>query len=331
MAPRLLLLTGFACVFLTIGWSIYWYVAQTMAMREFRAQIDREAQRGRFWSCDSVESTGYPLSVSIDCRAPRLRIANEAAPRTISAQRAIISARLYAPTLVEIDLSGPTSFETGTKRSEMEWSALQIDLRGLPVRLDRLSIVGRGLVVHPAGSPTTKIETLHAHLKRTAPVAMAPYGLTLGLAGVDSPEITSMAGPGDPALVTLLGVVTQLDAAGAGHWAERLESWRTAGGRLSIAALTLTRGAFSLQGEGLIGLDQQHRPEGKLSANLRNAGPVLLALAEATGKLDRSTIAGRIAAGILGRPGDLKVDISAEDGALSPRPLRRALSLPPLY
>ncbi|MFT4098040.1 MAG: DUF2125 domain-containing protein [Rhodoblastus sp.] len=328
---RVLALLVFACVFLTIGWSIYWYVAQRLALGEFHAQIAREAQHGRFWSCASVESKGYPLAVSIDCDAPKLRIEYRTGPRTISTQHASIRAGLHAPTLVEIDLRGPASFEGDANKVEFDWTALRVDLRGLPARLDRLSIVGRDLVVRPAGSPATKIETLHAHLKRTAPVSMAPYGVTLGFAGVESPDIAALLGPGEPALATLTGAITQLDAAGAGHWADRLEAWRAAGGLFSVAALTLTRGALSVQGEGLVALDQQHRPVGKLSTNLRNAGPALLALAEAAGKLDRNTIAGQLAAGVLGRPGDLKFNISAENGALSIGPLRRALLLPPLY
>lgn len=324
------LLVGFACVFLAAGWSAYWYIAQNMALRELHVQLDREARRGRIWSCDTIQSGGYPLSISIDCLAPRLRIEDDA-PKTFAAKRAVIRARLYAPTLVEIDLSGPATAKIEDDVSTLDWSALRVDLRGLPMRFDRLSVVGSNLELSVAGAPSTKIDTLHAHLKRTAPVGQAPFGLTLGLAGVESPALTRFGGPGEPALLTLLGTITQVDAAGVGHWSDRLEAWRAAGGRLAVTALNLARGDVSLQGEGLLGLDQRHRVEGKLGLRLRNAGPALLALAEAAGKLQRNSLSGQLAAGILARPGELKFDVSAENGSLSVGPLRRLLALPPLY
>lgn len=330
-ARSVVLLAGFAGLFLIVGWSAYWYVAQRLAMRELHVQLDREARHGRIWSCNSLSSSGYPLSISIDCDTPNLRVEDSVSLRNLSVKRATVRAQLYAPTLVQIDLFGPALLEDNARKADINWSSLQIHLRGLPARLDRLSIVGRDLVAKTDDLPTTKIDALHAHLKRTAPTAMAPYGLTVGLAGVDWPLIDKFAGPGGPALLTLVGTVTQLDAAGAGHWAERLEDWRVAGGRLSVAALSLTRGDISLQGEGVLGLDQLHRPDGKLAVRFHNAGPALLALVEAAGRLDRNTIAGRLAGKILGGPGDLKFNVSAESGSLSIGPVRRMLMLPPLY
>lgn len=320
----------FAVLFLAVGWSAYWYIAQRMALREFHAQLNREAQFGRIWSCESVTSGGYPLAVVLDCLEPKLRIEEGAATQTFSAKRALIRAQLYMPKLVEIELSAPADLETPDTKASMDWSSLQISARGLPERLDRLSIVGRNVTARFADLPATTIETLHFHLKRTAPMHMAPYGVTAGLAGVNSPVLSAYLGPGGLALLTALGAVTQLDAANAGQWSDRMESWRAAGGRISIATLTLTRDDFALQAEGSLGLDQMHRPDGKLTINLRNAGPTLLAIFESAGKLQRNTIGGRLAASLLSR-GDLKLDASAESGALSIGPLRRAFPLPPLY
>ena len=320
----------FAALFLAFGWSAYWYIAQRLALREFHAQLDREAQFGRIWSCESVTAGGYPLSVAIDCLGPKLSIEEGAVTQVLSAKRALIRARLYMPRLVEIELSAPADFETPDMKAAVDWSALLISARGLPDRLDRLSIVGRDVTARAADLPATTIETLHFQLKRTAPTPMAPYGVTAGLAGVNSPALSAYLGAGGPALLTALGAVTQLDAANAGQWTDRLESWRTAGGRISITALTMTRDDLALQAEGSLGLDQLHRPDGKFSVNLRNAGPTLLAIFESTGTLQRNTIGGRLAASLLSR-GDLKLDVFAESGALTIGPLRRAFPLSPLY
>lgn len=320
----------FAVLFLALGWSAYWYIAQRMAMREFHAQLEREAQFGRVWSCESLTSGGFPLAVMLDCLEPKLRVEEGLETHTLSARRAVIQAQLYTPKLVEISLSTPASVETTGVKTSIDWSSLQISARGLPDRLDRLSIVGRDLTVSSRDLPTTTAETLHFHLKRTGAASMSPYSLTAGLAGLNSPAFARYIGPGGRGLFTILGAVTQLDAASAGHWVDRLESWRAAGGRLSIAALSLSRDDFALQAEGALGLDFLHRPDGRLAVNLRNAGPTLLAILESAGKLQRNTISGQIAAAVLSK-GDLKLDMSADNGALSIGPLRRAFALPPLY
>ncbi len=319
----------FLIFFLAVGWSGYWYIAQQIALREFHLQLEREARYGRVWSCDSVKSGGYPLAVSLDCAAPKLRIEEGLGSQTWSAARAVIQAQLYTPNLVEIDLTGPGELVTDSAATSLKWSTLQISTRGLPQRLDRLSIIGRDLAaILPDRTPATA-EALHFHLKRTAVGPMAPYSLTAGLAGLDSPLLSQAAGGG--ALFTLIGIVTQLDAAGIGQWADRLDAWRMAGGRLSISAISLTRGDFAVQGEGAAGLDQLHRIDGRIAVRLRNAGPLLLTMAERAGKLQRNTLAGQLTAGLLGRPGELKFDVAAENGALSVGPLRRLLQLPPLY
>lgn len=320
----------FAALFLAFGWSAYWYVAQHMAWREFHVQLEREAQFGRIWSCDSLTSGGYPFAIALDCLRPKLRTEEEATAIRVSAKRALIHARLYTPKLVEIELSAPASLEVNGTTASLDWSNLQISARGLPERLDRLSIVGRDLTATVADLPPSTVETLHFHLKRTAPTSFAPYSITAGLAGVNSSVLATYLGPRGPALLTALGAVSQLDAANVGQWAERAEAWRIAGGRISIAALSLTTGDFAAQAEGSIGLDQMHRPDGELSVNLRNAGPIVLAILESAGKVQRNTIGGRLAAGVLGK-GDLRLDMSAEGGALSIGPLRRAFPLPPLY
>ncbi len=326
---NLLLLTGFACVTLSVGWSAYWYIAQRMAMQEFRAQIDREAQQGRIWSCDALGSGGYPLSVAIDCLGPRLQTKDSLHSISVAARRAQVRANLYTPTLVEIQLDGPARIQTDADRVSLDWSSMRIDARGLPQRLDRLSMVGRALTA--TAQSTATVEALQFHLKRTAPSPMSPYALTIGLAGLNSPDLARIAGPGGPALLTVLGSVTQLDAARAGPVRERVDSWRVAGGRLSISALNLSRDDLQIEGEGVVGLDRQRRPEGKLAVKLRNAGPALLTILEDAGLLQRNTIAGRLAAMALGRPGDVRFDVAAETGTLSVGPLRGMIPLPPLY
>ena len=324
---KLLWLAAFSSAFLICGWSVYWQVARNLAERELSNEIEREARFGRVWTCSKLEFRGYPLSITVDCAGPNLRVDDD----LISAKRALITARLYAPTLVDIDVSGPAEFRSETTQGSFDWKSLQVSTRGLPRRLDRLSVIGQELTTRLPESAPTKIKTVHLHLRRTSPIQMAPYSLVVGLAGIDWEPLTQVIGRGNPALFTALGAVTQLDAANEGTWQERAERWSGAGGRVSITALDLTRDDFVLHAEGAAGIDRRHRPDGKLAMRVRNAGPALMALAESLGAFRRGTLAGQLALGLLNRPGELKFDVIAENGTLSAGPLRRVLTLPPLY
>lgn len=326
-ARKFLWLAAFSVSFLFCGWTVYWQVARSLAERELHKQIERESRFGRVWTCERLEFGGYPLSIVVDCAGPKLRVDDD----LVSARRALVSARLYAPTLVDIDVSGPAEFRSETAQGSFDWKSLQISTRGLPRRLDRLSVVGQGLIAQLPGSAPAKVETVHLHLRRTSPIQMAPYGLVIGLAGIDWEPLTQVIGPGNPALFTMLGAVTQLDAAREGTWQERAARWSEAGGRVSIAALDLTRDDLVLHAEGTVGIDHQRRPDGRLATRVRNAGPALVTLAESLGAFRRGTLAGQLAMGVLNRPGELKFDIVAENGMLSVGPLRRVLALPPLY
>ena len=320
-------LAVFSCAFLLCGWSVYWQIARNLAERELRKQIEQEARFGRVWTCEKLEFGGYPLSIFVDCAEPNLRVDDD----LISAKRALITVRLYAPTLVDIDVSGPAEFRSDTAQSSLDWKSLRISTRGLPRRLDRLSVVGHDMIFRLPESAPSRVEAVHLHLRRTSPVQMAPYGIVLGLAGIDSPLLTQLIGPGNPALLTATGTVTQLDVASRGTWQERAELWSDAGGRVSIATLDLTRDEFILHAEGATGIDRRHKPDGKFAMRVRNAGPALLALAEGVGALKRGTLAGQLALGVLNGPGELKFDVVAENGMLSVGPLRRVLTLPPIY
>lgn len=326
-ARKFVWLALFSCAFLLCGWTVYWQIARSLAEGELHKQIEREARLGRVWTCDTLEFGGYPLAITLECDGPKLRIGDDLA----SAKRALVSARLYAPSLVNIDVSGPAEFHSEAARDSFDWKSLQISTRGLPRRLDRFSVISQGLNIRVLGSASAKIETVHLHLRRMSPVQMAPYALVVGLGGIDWPSLTQVIGPGNPALLTALGSVTQLDAANSGAWQERVELWSAAGGRVSIAALDLTRDDIALHAEGAGGIDQEHRPEGRYAVRVRNAGPALVALAENLGAFKRGTLAAQLAMGVLSRPGELKFDVVAENGMLSAGPLRRVLALPPLY
>lgn len=322
----------FALLFLAAGWSAYWYVATRAAMRELRVQIDREARGGREWSCSRMTTGGYPMSVEIDCDSPTLRANVDGVALVVHAPRAVISAPLYTPKLVVIDLSGPLDYSYGSSRNRAEWKRLQLSSRGLPDRLDRLSIVGENVAVrNTAGLLSVVVGAAQIHFRKSSPASDAPYNLVVGLGGVKSDALDELTNSITPALFTLVSAISQVDKATTGSWPHRLERWSAAGGRLTIGLASLTKGPMAAQAEGAVGLDQRRRLDGKLDVRLRDAGRAAFALAKRARLVAPDSLTARLAAAFLDRAGETKFAVTFENGELSIGPLKRILVLPPVY
>lgn len=332
------LLVLFAGAFLAIGWSIFWFVAHSIAGRELDNWLAREAQHGRLWTCANRSSGGYPLSIAVDCDQPRLQTILDGSPTTISARRIAIAAPLYTPKLLTADLAGPleASSEAGLQ-ARADWRSLQLSSRGLPGRLDRLSLVGEGLTLEgrlgDRALRPTKANAIQAHIRRHAPGPGAPYAAGVSVAGVEAPDLDAVTGNKDAAVAHVIGIVTNLDKAVVGTLAERVELWRAAGGRLTVTSASLLKGPLAAQAEGALGLDQSRRLDGKLDLRMTNAGRMALDLAVQAGALRPGTISYTLVRALLGvdKGGETRASVSFENGALTVGPLKGLIALPPLY
>lgn len=325
------LLLLFAGAFLFVGWSIFWALAHRAATGELKAWLDWEARNGRTWSCQSMTTGGYPLSIDIDCSEPSMR----AGKLSVTARRAMISAPLYTPKLVTINLTGPGEAIADTQ-FRANWKRLEISTRGLPERLDRLSVSGEGALLEgdAAAASPTRILAISSQWKRASVGANAPYSFAISLAGVENSALDAVTGTGDPAVIAAIGAVTQVDRAVGASLPERTEAWRDAGGRVGVQLLAVRKGPLGIQAEGTLGLDQSRRLDGKLDFTLNNFGTIL------TNFGSRFGLEGPIAAamsllgampGQTSKQGEMRVGIAFENGAVSVGPLKRVLSLPPVY
>jgi hypothetical protein len=328
------LLALFACGFLFLGWSIFWAVAHRAAVSELDFWLTRESASGRVWACGAMTTGGYPFSIDIECDRPSLRLASN--QDSITAGHASIKAPLYTPKLVIVDVNGPlvVSFGSSATQIRADWKALQFSTRGLPDRLDRLSVSGEQATVESrfgAAASTTKIAALHGQWKRASMSADAPYNVSMSLAGVESPLLDAVAGARDQAIIAATGAVTQVDRAIGGTLAERIDAWRSAGGRVGLQLLAIRKGPISVQAEGAFGLDQTRRLDGKVDFQLDNASVVFNNLGERFG-LNAAAI--RMLGALLGPStpgGEMRIGVAFENGAVSVGPLKGIVTLPPLY
>jgi hypothetical protein len=330
----------FACVFLIVGWSAFWFLAHRSALRELKTVLSLEAAQGRDWSCGEMTSGGYPFAIEIDCEHPAFRSTADGMAATVDLRRALIRAPLYTPKLVTIDLTGPaeTVFESIPMRATVDWRALQLSSRGLPDRLDRLSIVGEGAEIEtrPTDAPPSRVRIVafQTHLRRASGAIGSPYNIAASFAGVESAALDLATGSQIPAVIAAIGSVTQADKALGGGLAEKLELWRASGGRVTINLLSLQKGALAIQAEGALGLDQGRRPDGKLDLRLQNAAGPAMNLATQLGLIEPNSLAATLFRALLEGAktgGETRIGLAFENGALSVGPLKGVLLLPPLY
>ena len=331
------LLTLAAALFLAVGWSVFWYVAHRSAMGELDRWLAAEAADGRTWACAQLRSGGYPIAIEIDCDQPTLKVADGPETSTAALAHALVRAPLYTPKLVTVDLTGPLTIAAGAISSSASWRNLQVSTRGLPDRLDRLSIVGDGARIETkiggmAIAPVS-IVAFQAHVRRASGAIAAPFNLALSIAGVESPVLDAATGSAIPAVFAAIGSVTQVDKAPLGTLPERIELWRAAGGRVTVNLLSLQKGALAIQGEGGLGLDQARRLDGKLDIRMQNANEPLMALATRLGLFQQGSLVGALASTLLAQNagGETRFALSFENGSLGVGPLKGILPLPPLY
>ncbi len=324
---------AFFAGFLTIGWSIYWYVAHRLALGELEATLSREAGFGRTWSCGAMTSGGYPFSVEIDC--DRFSVAARSQDRSITAQarRAVVRAPLYMPKRVYIQVHSPAEVSIDDARVDLDWRSLQVSARGLPGRWDRLSVAGADGAIRLNGNATpTRIAALQSNLRRPAHASDGILSYEISVAGIQSAIIDILLGGAEPAVVASIGSITQFDRALTSPPGDRLDQWRSAGGRLNVSQFSLQKGRFGLQADGGVGLDQTRRLDGRLELRAQNAADVIAGLGRQSGSFGLPLVGLLLRTFLTDREtGETRLAVSFENGRVGIGPMKSLMTLPPLY
>ena len=136
------------------------------------------------------------------------------------------------------------------------------------------------------------------------------------------PALDALSGNRDPGEIDARATLAPADAF-TGRLPADLERWRAAGGTLQLTSLRVDKGGAGLSAGGTLGLDEAHRPAGRVEATLtgfdRLLGPLASPLAGLLGM-------GRAGAGARGVP----VVVTVRDGRVMLGPLRIG-TVPPLY
>lgn len=279
-------------------WSVYWFIASTMAQASMNEQRSRLKQMGITLDCAKEKWSGYPFRFEFTCTSPVVKMRQD-----ISASSAsfLVVALAYNPSQAVVLLDGPTA----------------IDGSGfLPLKLTHGRIIASATFVRDgeiqlsADIPDLKVPGLLTSTRTILHMRPSPAGVADVAASVTQ---FSYQPDGRPPLI--------IDQ---GNLLGTLKVDRT----FSVSKIDLSKGATHYWGTGDVKLDQQHRIAGQLATETNDIDGLLKILEPHLMITDQQKSNLRMMLGLLGK--QARADIIARDGQLYVGPFKVA-DLIPLY
>ncbi|WP_425463350.1 DUF2125 domain-containing protein [Methylobacterium terricola] len=265
-APFVLLLL------LALAWTAGWFWLRGKAEAEIDGWFAREAQAGRQWTCADRSLTGFPFRFELRCAS--LSFARSDVRFTVGPVVAV--AQVYQPRHVILEATGPFRVQQGGLEADVTWSDLEASLHVTGDGFQRASLVVDGLKGSVTGADPSPIDFTAGHLElhaRPTPGRFTTDGavdLSLRVMRVGLPMLDPVLGGPEPADIALDATVTRAAGFRTRTLAQELERWREAGGTVEITSLAAEKGSRRLRAQGVLALDDQHRPTGQL--DVRTAG-----------------------------------------------------------
>lgn len=259
------------------GWSTAWFVVRGRVADGVESWRQREATRGRVWTCPGESIAGYPFRIEYSCAKPMLTWGPQDGRLTATTGAVVFVAQIYEPSHVVLEADGPANIALpGGGTLELNWRDLRASIGGRDNRIDRLSLVVDGSLarlthadgaVEVAGS---KLLDLQMRPNPTRWDADGAADIALTVTGAAIPALDALLQTSDIADIALRAAATQVRELPARNPAESLDAWRDRGGMLEIAALSIAKGDKRLEASGQVGLDPRRRLSGQL--DLQAAG-----------------------------------------------------------
>lgn len=269
---RLGLYAPFALLLLlAAAWSVGWFVIREKTRAGLDEWIAGEAAEGRRWSCADRTFGGYPFRIEIGCSDFTLDRPDVRA----SLGRLLVVSQVYSARHVIAEVAGPLRIEAGPIKADGRWTLLQASVITGERGFERISLVTDAPAISVAGVDPDVLgftsRRFEAHL-RPEPTDATAYDLAIRNEGAVIPGLDAFVGGTEPAdLVLSLDVTQAKDLPARPLWSE-LERWRVAGGRIDLTSLTMVKGPRRAEVKGVLGLDDRHRPQGRIDIAAANLG-----------------------------------------------------------
>jgi hypothetical protein len=251
-----------------IAWSAAWFVMRDRTQTAIDAMLGREARAGRQWDCKDRAIAGFPFRLEVTCASLTVRRSDV----TASFGRVEAVAQVYQPRHVITEVSGPLRVTDGTVTVDGSWRLLETSVHGSPAGFERISLVADKPTLTIAGTGSgplsLKSQNLEAHLRPnpTRSRTEGAYDAALMARQANVPGVGALVGSNAPMDLQVDLTATQVQGFRGRPILTEVERWRQANGRVEVLRLAASNGASRFEAKGDIGLDEMHRPVGRVEA-----------------------------------------------------------------
>ncbi len=262
---------------IAISWCALWFSASQLSGGYLQSWIKREEALGRAWSCESTNTSGFPLSFTLTCIKPALKANLKSGALTARFNELKTTWSPLRPLSAEARVLGPMQLESAgaPKKIVATWDEFLIGLSG-------------GLASQPAATINARKLDLQITMPEgeVVPVFFGKMNVNLVPSKndqnsellravingdeIDSPTLNHLAGNSELTSFATTLDFEKFENLKRGDMVARLEAWRGANGSLNISNLKIAKGRLALEASGVIHLDHLRRLEGQLQT--RTAG-----------------------------------------------------------
>jgi hypothetical protein len=265
-------------------WSAVWYYAANSAETAIAGWREREAKAGRIHTCASQTIGGFPFRFEMRCIDPGLELKSAQPPLSIKAKDVLITARLWQPTQLSSEITGPLTIADSGQAATItaNWRQAQTEVRGLPISPEQVIVtLDQPVVTRTAGGETQPLfNATSLHLSGRMLEGSAAYNpvieVVLKLAAAVAPTLHPVTG--NPLDADVTAVLRGLKDFAPKPWPERFREIQAAGGRIEISRARVKQGETIAVASGALGLSPQGRPDGQLELTVAKLIDLLPAL-----------------------------------------------------
>jgi hypothetical protein len=255
-------------VLVAVAWSAAWFVMRDRTETAIDSMLRREARAGRQWDCRDRSISGFPFRLEVTCASLSVRRSDI----TASFGRVEAVAQVYQPRHVITEVSGPLRVTDGTVTVDGSWRLLETSVHGSPAGFERISLVAEEPTVTIAGTGPSPLSltsrNLEVHLRPnpTRRSTEGAYDAALMAQKALIPGLDAFVGSNAPTDLQVDLTATQVEGFRGRPVLAEVERWRQANGRVEVLRLAANNGASRLEAKGDLGLDEMHRPVGRVEA-----------------------------------------------------------------
>ena len=239
---------------------------------------EREAKAGRIHTCGSQTVSGFPLRFEMRCADPGLELKSAAQPLSIKAKDILITAKVWQPTLLTTEITGPLTIADPGQPPTItaNWQHAQSEVRGLPTAPEQVTMVfDQPVVERTSGGAAQRLFNaarleIGGRMLEGSATNNPVIEVALKTKSAVAPTLHQVMEI--PLDADITAVLRGLKDFRPKPWPDRFREIQAAGGSIEISNARLQQGETIAVTKGTLALSPSGRPHGQVAPHRRQSG-----------------------------------------------------------